>query len=118
MEGWMKWLLLLAGLVTGYLAWFLLLWFVRFLAGRYPSWEAPIRWSSHIQTRLDHLEWYEATIAGLVVLVLVGSLGAGVASLWPSPHTWNQIMFGSVLVLVMLGIVVLGIFILRSIRSR
>jgi hypothetical protein len=36
--------------------------------------------------------------------------------LWPSPHTWNQIMYGSVLIFVLLGIVALTIYILRSIR--
>jgi uncharacterized membrane protein len=118
MQGWMRWLLVLAGLVAGYFTWYLLLAFVCFLARRYPSWEAPIKWSSQIQTRLDRLEWYEATIAGLIVLVLVGSVVSGVASLWPSPHTWNQIMFGALLLLVMLGIVALSIFILRSFRSR
>ena len=36
---------------------------------------------------------------------------------WPSSHTWNQIMFASVLVLVALGIVALTIFIVRNLRS-
>jgi hypothetical protein len=37
---------------------------------------------------------------------------------WPSPDGWNRIMFASVFVLVMLGIVALSIFIVRYIRSR
>lgn len=36
--------------------------------------------------------------------------------LWPSPHAWNQIMYGSVLILVLLGIVAVTIYIVRSIR--
>jgi len=38
--------------------------------------------------------------------------------LWPSSHTWNQIMFASVLILVILGIIALLIFIVRSTHAQ
>jgi hypothetical protein len=57
----------------------------------------------------------------LFVMLLVRGLAQGsikLRDLWPSPHTWNQIMFGSVLVLVLLGIVALVIFIGRCVLRK
>jgi len=38
-------------------------------------------------------------------------------NVWPSPHTWNQTMFASVLLLVVLGIATLAILLVRLFRS-
>jgi hypothetical protein len=100
------------------LFWFLVLWLVRFLAWRYPTWQAPATWLSQIVTHVESISLEKALGESVIIFILGGLLVWGVWSLWPSPHVWNQIMFASVLALVMLGIVTLSIFILRSTRPR
>ena len=118
MRPWMLFLTILVLLTTWVLFWFLLLFLLRFLAWCYPTWQAPARWSSLIVTHVEGFSWEKALGESGAILIVGGLLAWGVMSFWPSPHAWNQIMSASCFALVILGIVALSIFILRSTRPR
>lgn len=57
-------------------------------------------------------------IALLCIMALADQWVPVLTSLWPSPYTWDRLMFAALFVVVLLGILALTLHILKLIKSR
>jgi hypothetical protein len=84
---------------------------------------------AELKLKPDKGKWMPIGLGATLQNIVRASIIIGTAALataiwekpsdfWPSPRMWDRIMFASVFILVVLGIIALFIFIVRSLRTK